>query len=99
MRELLYKCEPYFQPKHVLLADGYELFWQFVALLTVTGIVSVIFHLVIEAPFAVMWGLVMKLFLPAKKPQKPEAPDDEKNEGVSNPNFNEKQETVSEKSL
>ena len=97
----MFKCEPYFQPKHVLLADGYELFWQFVALLTVTGIVSVIFHLVIEAPFAVMWGLVMKLLLPAKKPQKPETPYDEKNEGVSNPNFEngDKQEIVAQKSL
>ena len=70
-------------------------------MLTVTGIVSIILHLVIEAPFAVMWGLVMKLLVPAKKPQKPENPYEEKSEGVKNPNFenNENQETVSEKSL
>lgn len=46
--------------KHVILSDGYELFWAFTGLFTVTAIISLAFHLVIEAPFAAIWTIVLK---------------------------------------
>ena len=54
--------------KHVIMMDGYELFWSMSSLFTVVAIVALIFHLVIEAPFAAIWSVVLnKLIKPMMK--------------------------------
>lgn len=55
--------------KHVVLADNYELFWDICGMTMVTAIIALFFHLVIEAPMATIWGLVMKLIKPKPKPK------------------------------
>ena len=45
--------------KHVILSDLYELFWLFMCFLTLTAVVATIFHLLIEAPCASAWNLLL----------------------------------------
>ena len=45
--------------KHVIMVDSFELFWSIASLYTVVAIVALIFHLVIEAPFAAMWSIML----------------------------------------
>ena len=56
--------------KHVIMSDLYEVFWLFMCFSTVTAIVATFFHLLIEAPCATAWNLVLAKIKSLRTPEK-----------------------------